>query len=1154
MTLTPAIGNQWGTGTGNHGLGQSTAAITAPGNGVASGNPITAIQWNNLLSVVNNCLQHEGQAPITPPSVTTQTLVTAFPSLSSGTSTAYNNSGSTGLALVTGTPSVGLTSTSWALATFTQTVTFSTGDAARYFFNAGGTISINFGRTGGTSSTADANFDALCAACGTITLGYANTTKTGGSGTPTTLLNSGNGGYWSGTAIDVIHFKQFNTISSYTTDYIQVEYHWSGTVANGGSPTLNIKVTYQCNAHVQDGTTSVTITPNAPSTAYLTNTWGTPTYGTWTINVSGGGALAAPLNTVLPVITGAAKEGVTLSSTLGTWTGNPVPTYSYQWKSLSTGPVTSINVAALPADFTADPTGTNLSFSSGAAAAYVNGAYTNGSYTSGPYTWTSSGSLPGTWTVAPNFNINGGGSYTGGSTWNSLTSPYSIASVGSYSVQNGSLSGVANGTYGTGVLSSTTWTSFFGAGVLGSNQPSVSVTVFNNAITAVSLIGGGLFQGDPYGSPGGGCIVPLNSGSTYCFVQVGSSTTNTSQGSFVSWSSSNGTASSTNTFTMTVAGGTGYNGAANGQIITVYPTGTTAYYYGVNSVAITNGGSYTSAPTAYLFANSNSGGNTNWPMTTAVTASMANIALATNSTYTLTSAEVGKQVECLVYANNSQGSAIATSAVTTAVTVGPPVNNVLPVITGTPSVGQTLTTTNGSWTGTATITYARQWQKGVADIVGQTGTTYVIQAGDVGSTIRCKVTASNGQTGSPTIVYSAGTAAVANPATIDRYVWSSTGTSETSNASEGNSVLLRAYAHWSDGSVSGLQSGSFTPASVSITLQSPGTQLVAPSYVANNDASLTINTPQINNQAQYYITGTVNGVNVTGYIVYSNFPDNVVSISVDNQGSGYTSAPSISINNGGYTTRATAHANMTATGSIGQDTYSVNMSIGTYYWTVYCADAAVVTGTLHLSGVITTPGMNATTYTWRWFWGVQSGSVPTSSITGTGTIPNGTYVVYCGSNPQDMGSPFVWYNVTISGNAISNITQAGNAGGSYTTLVNSSPNLAVSGSLNQAGWGTATINLAGLSVNYQYSHDRTARVSLSDGGLFTIMEPGYITIAGSQGDGNYTIQAYHQVSASQTTYSVSSVTMDNVGAGYSSQPQVVFSGDGVNAAAHANMG
>lgn len=70
-----------------------------------------------------------------------------------------------------------------------------------------------------------------------------------------------------------------------------------------------------------------------------------------------------------------------------------------------------------------------------------------------------------------------------------------------------------------------------------------------------------------------------------------------------------------------------------------------------------------------------------------------------------------------------------------------PRNTAAPAVTGTAQVGQTLTTTNGSWAGN-TPTFARQWKRGATN-VGAGGLTYVVQAGDVGSTIKCVVTATN---------------------------------------------------------------------------------------------------------------------------------------------------------------------------------------------------------------------------------------------------------------------------------------------------------------------------------------------------------------------------------------------------------------------------
>ena len=59
--------------------------------------------------------------------------------------------------------------------------------------------------------------------------------------------------------------------------------------------------------------------------------WGKSQITSWSgaTDIDGGNA---PVNTVAPAITGTAQEGQTLTCSTGTWTGNPTPTYSYQWK------------------------------------------------------------------------------------------------------------------------------------------------------------------------------------------------------------------------------------------------------------------------------------------------------------------------------------------------------------------------------------------------------------------------------------------------------------------------------------------------------------------------------------------------------------------------------------------------------------------------------------------------------------------------------------------------------------------------------------------------------------------------------------------------------------------------------------------------------
>jgi hypothetical protein len=72
-----------------------------------------------------------------------------------------------------------------------------------------------------------------------------------------------------------------------------------------------------------------------------------------------------------------------------------------------------------------------------------------------------------------------------------------------------------------------------------------------------------------------------------------------------------------------------------------------------------------------------------------------------------------------------------------------PANTVLPVISGTTVVGSVLTASSGTWTGTATITYAYQWRRDGAAISGATASGYTLVTADIGAMITVTVTATN---------------------------------------------------------------------------------------------------------------------------------------------------------------------------------------------------------------------------------------------------------------------------------------------------------------------------------------------------------------------------------------------------------------------------
>jgi hypothetical protein len=78
----------------------------------------------------------------------------------------------------------------------------------------------------------------------------------------------------------------------------------------------------------------------------------------------------------------------------------------------------------------------------------------------------------------------------------------------------------------------------------------------------------------------------------------------------------------------------------------------------------------------------------------------------------------------------------------------PPVNTIAPAVTGTPTETETLTTTNGTWDNAPT-SYTYQWQRDAVNIAAATANTYTLVAADVGTDIRCVVTATNAAGSTP---------------------------------------------------------------------------------------------------------------------------------------------------------------------------------------------------------------------------------------------------------------------------------------------------------------------------------------------------------------------------------------------------------------------
>lgn len=163
-----------------------------------------------------------------------------------------------------------------------------------------------------------------------------------------------------------------------------------------------------------------------------------------------------------------------------------------------------------------------------------------------------------------------------------------------------------------------------------------------------------------------------------------------------------------------------------------------------------------------------------WERCDTTGANCAVIAGATGNVYTVVSGDGGHTLRVAVTATNASGTGTAESPQTGTVgAAAAPQNTAIPTISGTASVGSTLTATNGTWTGSTPITYTYVWERCAANggtcgaIAGATAQTYTVVSADAAGTLRVVVSATNaGGSGQATSAFVSASAVSAPKSTV----------------------------------------------------------------------------------------------------------------------------------------------------------------------------------------------------------------------------------------------------------------------------------------------------------------------------------------------------------------------------------------------------
>jgi len=277
----------WSIGGATAGYGQTGEA------NVAVGDTVAATKWANLVNKTASAASHQGTTITSVSAPVAGGTVTYLSAIPSNLTTIYASRGNAATQGSTTANTVAYGSTWAAALTFTHTVTFANGDAARYFFNSGGQLKLTCSHA---NSTAGINllFNNLTSNVGTVVMSaptsgavtisgtsFNGITKIGGGGsTPTISTNSG---YYAMTTSNANVFTQTASTgpSGYLSTFIRVIAKSNGTQGSNGD-TGSVVTLYTIWDEVPDGLTvgtgsTVTVTAQAPETTYLANSWGTIT-------------------------------------------------------------------------------------------------------------------------------------------------------------------------------------------------------------------------------------------------------------------------------------------------------------------------------------------------------------------------------------------------------------------------------------------------------------------------------------------------------------------------------------------------------------------------------------------------------------------------------------------------------------------------------------------------------------------------------------------------------------------------------------------------------------------------------------------------------------------------------------------------------------
>lgn len=284
-TTVNALNTVWSTGTSTYGYGQT--ALTT----VSVGATVLASEWANLVNRTANSAAHQSSSITSVTAPVAGGTITYNANVVTNLQTIYTNRLNAVSQSATSSNTATYGSTWLNAITFTHTVSFANGDAARYFFNSGGQLAVTCAHPSGTGINLLLNN--LASNVGTVVLSspasgaatiagtsYNGITRVGGGGNAPTI--STNSGYYALTTSNAnVYYQTASTgPSGYLSTYINIFIKTNGTQGSNGDTGSVITISTVWD-EIPNGLTvsagsATTVTLRPPEVTNIANTWGTP--------------------------------------------------------------------------------------------------------------------------------------------------------------------------------------------------------------------------------------------------------------------------------------------------------------------------------------------------------------------------------------------------------------------------------------------------------------------------------------------------------------------------------------------------------------------------------------------------------------------------------------------------------------------------------------------------------------------------------------------------------------------------------------------------------------------------------------------------------------------------------------------------------------